>query len=147
MIKTSDIAWIAGFLEGEGHFRGGHNDRRVAVAVTASQKQRWPLDQLVVVLGIGSIKREGDRIWRWSVHGIRAASLMMTLYPWLSPKRRKEVAPALRWWRTRPLHPRDRIRCPFGHAYVRHYRGSGRECKECENARARRRYWRKKAAA
>jgi len=49
MIRTLDIAWVAGFLEGEGNF---HADELRSVSISASQVQRAPLERLQALFGV-----------------------------------------------------------------------------------------------
>lgn len=93
---TTDLAWAAGFLEGEGSFQKSNGTQ----GVCASQVQRDPLERLQNLLG-GQIYvvREADsrnqRVYRWAVSGARARGIMMTLFTFMSPRRREQITCAL----------------------------------------------------
>jgi hypothetical protein len=95
-----DIAWAAGIVEGEGTlYRNG----RDSTFVTVCQKDRWILDNLRDRFG-GSVKlwerKEGKSYkaglyWHWSISGSRARGLIMTIYTFLSPRRKEQAKFAL----------------------------------------------------
>src|ERR1019366_6157965 len=95
MIKAIDIAWAAGFIEGEGHFSSG---RKGGVIMGACQAQREPLERLQNIFGgkiTGPFKFKTYKpMYRWNTYGRFAASIAMTIFCLLSP-RRKEQALAL----------------------------------------------------
>ena len=86
-----DIAWAAGFIEGEGHFRSRSQ-------VTAVQVDVEPLNRLVALFG-GSIvphTRAGNKhgwqaSWTWRASGARARGIALTLYPLLSARRQTQI--------------------------------------------------------
>lgn len=88
-----DLAWAAGFLEGEGYF---------GKALRAAQVQREPLERLLAIFG-GSIayyppdgKPNHQGHFRWSACGARARGIMMTLFLFMSPRRQEQITLALR---------------------------------------------------
>jgi len=91
-IRLRDLAWAAGFLEGEGSFSGRSR-------VSASQVQREPLDRLASLFG-GTVRERKDRTSRpwhqqqlhqWDVSGARARGVMLTLYPMMSQRRQQQI--------------------------------------------------------
>jgi transposase-like protein len=102
-IKMMDLAWVAGFLEGEGSFclLAG-----VAPRVTAVQVEPEPLLKLVNLFG-GSIypkKTAGygkKPVNYWNLGGAHGAALMMTLYPMMSSKRKEQIHKALSVWKSK----------------------------------------------
>lgn len=106
MIRSVDIAWAAGFLEGEGSFlaQTPSNPR-----VSCPQKEREPLERLELLFGgnirfrqaayahNGSISQRP--IFVWTILGQPAISLMMTIYPLMSSKRQGSMALVIRGWR------------------------------------------------
>lgn len=143
MATVSEIQWSAGFLEGEGSFmRTGHG----ALTVAASQVQKEPLLKLYKWFGghLYFIKRKRNKknrnhsdYWTWTVHGSVAASLMMTLYTLLSPRRKQTIVAILKLWRkSLGLNWNSRkTHCKHGHAFsvnniYTNPRGN-RECKTC----------------
>ena len=94
-----DLAWAAGFLEGEGSFRrtsGEHGSERV----TFAQVNRAPVDQMIALLGGRAKQRHRgcerhSAVWDWAIYGARARGVMLTLYPLMSPKRQSQIRAAL----------------------------------------------------
>lgn len=83
-----DLAWAAGFLDGEGHF-----DRQTC---SGAQKHPELLERLVRLFGGRVHQNRGNGIHHWRVCGPRARGVMLTLYPFFSAKRKGEVLRALR---------------------------------------------------
>lgn len=85
-----ELAWAAGFLDGEGHFglRGADGSPFVEAAQV---RTRAPLDRLQVLFG-GSI-RCGRSAWRWKLEGRPAVQLALPLlYPYLCVKQEEAHA-------------------------------------------------------
>lgn len=140
-MKNSDLQWAAGFLDGEGTFRG--NKVSGTAIVRAGQKDAELLLRLQSLFGGGICEcRSGYKNYRirlWQVAGSVAAGLMMTLYPLLSCRRQGQIRLALGLWRAHMPGPGYRKGCPLGHSYdsTNTYinpRGS-RECRICRNRR------------
>lgn len=96
---TRDLEWAAGFLEGEGNFRGADKGEGTA-RVRCSQCNREPMDRLVALFGgsMGYVERRSPRhqdVWQWQLSGARARGVMMTLYPLMSERRKAQIAGAL----------------------------------------------------
>lgn len=98
----ADLAWAAGFLEGEGHFAGSYSKTQT---VRACQVQREPLERLQAVFGGNIPERKywnyaaahnSQPIYRWSISGARARGVMMTLFTFMSPWRQQQILTALR---------------------------------------------------
>lgn len=93
--STADIAWAAGFLEGEGTFRC----QRRCQSVSAGQANREPLVRLQAVFG-GQISaprqcKNNKPFSTWYANGARARGVMMTVYAHLTGVRRNQVRAAL----------------------------------------------------
>ena len=90
-----DIAWAAGFIEGEGSVKRG-----TSLQICAAQVNQEPLLRLQSLFG-GSItehtaaagKKSRATIWR--VTGARGRGFAMTIYPFLSEKRKEQIRGAL----------------------------------------------------
>ena len=114
--STKDLAWCAGFLEGEGSFLNYGTP-----IVTAAQVQREPLDRLSLLFGGNITYRKinghaGRPIWTWRVHSYRAAEVMMTLYVLMSPKRKAQIEFSIGRWKSSRLMKRSGTgRCGRGH--------------------------------
>lgn len=100
---TKELAWAAGFLEGEGCF-SVRGDYHIA-CISASQVNPEPLQTLHSIFGgslnerFGSHERQSD-YWHWGVSGARARGVMMTLYSLLSRQKQgiiKELAKDAKW--------------------------------------------------
>jgi hypothetical protein len=114
------LAWVAGFIEGEGSFSFNKN---AGTQLNVSQVQRAPLDWLQSMFPgrcrLEPRKEPRQAIWRWSLNGRHAIGLMMALYPFMSPKRRAQIKRALDGWRAQPTAPRYWTACPRGHSNFR----------------------------
>src|SRR5256885_2323101 len=93
--RVRDIAWAAGFYEGEGTCQYGTYSQHVAV----NQVEREPLEQLRRWFG-GSIypippHHRSVPSFRWAVHGPRARGFLMTIYTLLSKKRQAQIRQVL----------------------------------------------------
>lgn len=148
MIRTVDLYWAAGFLEGEGCFYSD-SQRNSHSRVTASQVQREPLDRLVLLFGghvrgphKNSTGRTNQPIHDWTVSGAVARGIMMTLYAMMSPRRKEQIRDSLAIWLAAPERIADRRRrathCRNGHPYAgNHYqmrragRANYRRCRTC----------------
>ena len=94
-----DLEWAAGFLEGEGNFRGASKGEGTA-RVRCCQVNREPMDRLVAMFGgrLGYVVRKTpncQNVYQWEMSGARARGIMMTLYPMMSEVRKKQIADAL----------------------------------------------------
>jgi hypothetical protein len=92
---TRDIAWAAGFYEGEGTCNYATRSQHVVV----NQVEREPLEKLQRMFG-GTIRpikahHRSQASWRWCAHGPRARGVMMTLYVLLSKKRQAQIRKVL----------------------------------------------------
>lgn len=139
MVTTAQIAWAAGFIEGEGSF--GCWGKTVYIA--ASQVQLEPLLRLQSYFG-GKIRRyeqttnpKHSPFYRWTINHAEARGVMFTLYTLMSPKRKFQMNKALDVWRARPRHNRFAEACPRGHRYTeanllkKTDPTQGRKCREC----------------
>lgn len=89
--NNTQIAWAAGIFEGEGSSnRSGSRSRRSRTErLMVSQKDLWLLERCRALFG-GSIKRHG-KISAWNLSGTRARGFLMTIYSFLSPRRKEQV--------------------------------------------------------
>lgn len=91
---TADLAWAAGFLEGEGAF-GTNGNKWASQCVRATQKNLEPLYRLQRLFG-GAVKPfRKDMYGEWRTYGVRARGIMFTLFPFLSARRRTQIKLAL----------------------------------------------------
>lgn len=88
-----DLAWAAGVYEGEGHVRGREGD---TIQVQIVQKDRWLLDRLVQLFGGAIYGPHGHSgCFNWYVSGVRARGFVLTIFTFLSPRRREQARQAL----------------------------------------------------
>jgi hypothetical protein len=101
MIDTHELAWAAGFVDGEGCF--AHRKQRVNKALLPSfhlaQVERYPLDRfnaatlnICKVYGPSPPKREGHSpYYQISVHGFeKTQAILAMLWKWLGPTKRAQ---------------------------------------------------------
>ena len=92
---SRQLEWAAGFLEGEGHFERTKSSG--SYLVSASQKEREPLEKLLALFGgqIGVLQRgKWGTYWQWRVCGARARGVMMTVFVLMSRRRKDQIKTA-----------------------------------------------------
>jgi len=82
------VVYTASFLEGEGGF-GTKKKGRGQASISASQKQRWPLERLQEWWG-GEIYPDRDS-WRWEANGWLAHLIITCIKPYMSPRRLDQI--------------------------------------------------------
>lgn len=140
MLTVKDVAWAAGFLEGEGSFQSS----RTTPTVVCSQVQREPLERLLRMFGGNIIPlkhKEGTRgqpYFRWYISGVRAAEVAMTLLVLMSPRRFEQIVKMLDIWKARKprtWHNASKTHCKRGHEFTPENTyakgGKYRECRTC----------------
>ncbi len=115
-MKVTDLAWIAGFWEGEGSInfycvnrtrtKKMYNSNRLYATIT--QDNRAILEWIVKVTGVGSISKQRNNlhnpygwkaklIYRYNVANKAARELFAKLLPYIrSPHKRKQAVKALK---------------------------------------------------
>lgn len=89
--SQEDIAWAAGFLEGEGCFGAKVRATGVYGSINAGQVNREPLERLQAMFG-GSIRPAANgTIFVWAVAGELSRAAVRLVYPWLSRRRQAQV--------------------------------------------------------
>ena len=145
----SDLAWLAGYLEGEGCFRHRVIYRCASKIMVSSKDED-------VLRRAASLLRDDAKIWQLSsglwcteVSGKRAIELMRLLLPLMGKRRGakiKEILDAEDIFK--PNNLRFRERCSRGHLFDTTYMWRGmklRKCSTCVNRRARESYTRRSA--
>ena len=91
-----DIAWAAGFYEGEGSCR---LSRCGGISASTVQVNKEPLERMLRLFGgsLHSVERKSANlpIWYWLVCGIRARGFLQTIYALLSERRKAQVRKAM----------------------------------------------------
>jgi hypothetical protein len=98
MATETEIAWAAGFFEGEGHFSIAVDKRRPYhpgyARVGLDNTDLETLSRFAAIVGLGQIRSRGIRIegrkqiWDWTVTKASDVKYVIQLFrPWLSSKR------------------------------------------------------------
>ena len=94
---TRDIAWAAGFFEGEGSVRKVSKVHHTP-EVRIGQLNKEPVEKMLRLFG-GALHcyktSRGKDIWTWAVYGSRCRGFVMTIYQFLSDRRKEQVLAAL----------------------------------------------------
>lgn len=97
---VADIAWAAGFYEGEGSCQKTAREGSVSQSVKIQQNDPEPLRKLQRLFG-GSVTQSRSRgfnpkpIYIWLACGPRGRGFLYTVFSFLSARRRKQVRVAL----------------------------------------------------
>lgn len=137
--SETDLGWLAGFLEGEGSFGligRPPTDLRYP-RISASQKQREPLERLVRIVGgtiyrsrRGSSSRVDSGIWTWCLDGTHARAIMELLLPHMSPRRRTQIDASLAGEVRRPSRGEQNVKARLTADQVLAIRASDRSQRE-----------------
>ena len=98
---TADLAWAAGFLEGEGSFTSNLSKAKWYQRIQGYQNNIEPLKRMQALFGgtIWAFPKKREQATQvghvWQVNGARARGVMFTLFTFLSAKRRQQVRVAL----------------------------------------------------
>lgn len=105
MATDLEIAWAAGFLEGEGSFHRWKNKGRDYARIKVSQVDREPLERLRELFDgpiclDGGPRRARDNpgrqtMWYWSLTGHRAEKVLLAVQPYMSARRKVQILGAL----------------------------------------------------
>jgi hypothetical protein len=133
-VSAIELAWAAGFFDGEGNanycvrrYRDGHGVSR-SLTVQISQVGRASLDRFAGAVGVGHVtgpyrKRGGRPAHKYAAHGRDAAARILELLsPYLGDAKRGQLAEAIRGWDAYVLEP---VRCEHGVAK--------QKCRECRS--------------
>ncbi len=111
MIDMKDLYWLAGLLEGEGHFgdhTGSSTNKRRYIRISLKMTDKDVVDRAAKLLGtkVHKYSWSADRNPNHSVAWVtqvskqkEAASWMMTLYPLMGERRKARIAGLLESWR------------------------------------------------
>jgi hypothetical protein len=104
--SSIELAWAAGFYEGEGSitFRGS---RYRTVQLDISQKDLWPLQRWQNIFHAGTIqgrtRKNGFHVYEWHLSNQdEVLTIALALRPYLSPRRQEQIEKVVRDWFTRP---------------------------------------------
>jgi hypothetical protein len=141
-MSESEVAWAAGFYEGEGSlsFRAGKT-----MHMSLPQKNRWPLDRFIAIMGVGKVRGPYGVAKGRSIYSIDVVKreeirvLFAKLEPWLSPRRQEQIRVVFEKYENRVLKGSwhgQRTHCPKGHPLDGRATRS-RYCKTCNRINAR----------
>ena len=108
----NELAWAAGFFDGEGSFNvsGNHKSLRLNASITqtdprALRRFRRAVDGIGSV--IGPYERAGRKPqWMWQVQSFEdVRRVAVILWKFLGPVKRSQFTRAWRKWKTRPVGP------------------------------------------
>jgi hypothetical protein len=91
-----DIAWAAGFYEGEGCIYTPK--KHLGTQLSVAQKESECLERLQMIFRFGTIDPpgKGNTCYRWRVTSFeRVQAVIAMLWPWLSERRRVQARDAL----------------------------------------------------
>lgn len=94
-MNTHELAWAAGFFDGEGCVSLLKSGRHTYPQVGISQVDRMVLDRVTEAVGFGKVygpyKTPRKPQYLYSVYGFeKTQALMAFLWPWLSPVKRAQ---------------------------------------------------------
>jgi len=142
-----DLAWAAGFLDGEGHFglpRAGARKNapdwhRIRASATQNGAPGAPPEVLFKLQRLfgGKIERHGEPDdFRWLVEGVQSVEyVFLRVRPWLGTVKQEQARSVIHRFVSQTRIRGDAARCVRGHAYSRIYMsttGPKRRCNTCE---------------
>jgi hypothetical protein len=106
-MKESDLAWLAGLLEGEGSFMKGPPSSPGIPRISLQMTDEDVVAHVAVLLGLRYSKSEPrNDAWKPTfqvcLKGRRAAHLMCSLYSYMGQRRRVQIEEALSTFQCRP---------------------------------------------
>src|SRR3990167_5635725 len=139
MSEIRELAWAAGFLEGEGSFVS----HGAGLTVSAVQVELDPVLRLRDLFG-GKIKQYHHRqrtmgrpYYKWTIHGSHAIGVALTMFTFMSSKRRGQIGRMVTTWKARPGRNNSlKTHYPHGHEYTpentyRYAISKKRACRTC----------------
>lgn len=157
--NTHELAWAAGFFDGEGH-TGCRGEGSTVVILAVEQNERAPLERFQRAVRIGRVKGPyrngtGNAHYRFSVTRYEDVQFIIALlWKFLSEPKRIQASRALtvsrrQHWKRSLGGAKDRGRIPLdecknGHKYdndnTRINRNGSRDCRACHRERTKRNY-------
>ncbi len=95
-----ELAWAAGFFDGEGCVHVHRRDQIVQLQV--GQTEETTLQRFAKAVGLGNVtgpydpkRRNSNVYWRWQVYGTKAEAVMAKLLPHMSAPKSLAFADAM----------------------------------------------------
>lgn len=150
MVGTLELAWTAGFLEGEGSFYFNPNGKPSDIVTTAVQVNKEPVQKLHGIFG-GRLyltipkNKNWSPQWVWRLSGQNAAAVMMTIHTLMSKRRQNQIEGVLTHWKSGKAHRRSRTSpyCLKGHVLAEVGTTKKGDCKKCKNIASLAQYYRR----
>lgn len=96
--SREDLAWAAGFLEGEGSFSVNTTGNSKIPTVQAAQVQEEPIDRLLKIFPFGrkygpyQHKRGKQPHYRFTTHTLdHSQAIAAAVWQWMSPRRKQQI--------------------------------------------------------
>ena len=153
-MDTHELAWVAGFVDGEGHF-GNHSKGSISFELCQSVPAEGLLQRMMDAVGMGVVQGPYQRserhkpMYKFRINKYESVkSFYQMIQPWLGETKRKQAESAIARFES-TYGTRDRKKnvsevCRKGHSYLDsnnvYMVGSERRCKACHNASQRRYY-------
>lgn len=101
-MSDTEIAWLAGLIEGEGSFTLYQGEGRIRVLISIQMTDKDVLDRVASIVGLGNVvwctKREEHHkdSYKWAISSrVAVTELMMLLYPCMGTRRQARIAECL----------------------------------------------------
>lgn len=101
-MNREDLAWCAGFLDGECCIRSHHVDSRFYPDLSVNQVHREVLDKLESILGVGKVTGPRERpgnskpLYYYNVRGFEGVQYVVAaVWPWLGVVKRAQAMSVL----------------------------------------------------
>jgi hypothetical protein len=98
--SREQLAWAAGFFEGEGCIGLNHTSgkQRPQLVLSVGQVDPWPMERFVEAVGIGASRYVETRwaptqqnVYRYRIVSFeKVQAVVAMLWPWLSPRRKQQ---------------------------------------------------------
>jgi hypothetical protein len=142
MISLSEIAWLAGLLEGEGCFLFHHG-----ASVVLKMTDKDVVERAASLMGVKVIARDPKNIkWKRTydarVNGYQAVAWMLTIYSFMGERRKKKIIEIIAKWKTMKMQPRTQLKT-YATCHPDRLVYLGVSCYQCYTRQRDKRYWKK----
>jgi hypothetical protein len=104
VIKTNDIYYLAGWLEGEGCF-SIYRKNHTVVSIQGTSTDKDTLEKVASLLKAKTYfykpkNKNWSSSWSFTLTGRKAIAWMMTLYPLMGSRRQEKIKECIQAWKT-----------------------------------------------
>lgn len=119
MPTLTEIAWVAGLMEGEGSFLA---TKHGSPFMTVQMNDKDVLEKLLVILGTAKLygpyrHRRGESYdtphYRVTAYSSSAIGWMLTIWPLMGVRRRAKITEVVNQWRAKPIRRQGNRRGPY----------------------------------